>query len=486
MDHSTMIPNDDEAQTLPPPGHDPEWRKKVIFWYREPPKTMNHRDTEAQRKTEKTRKTEGISGFLVFDFLCVSSASVINRYLGYLTRCAVFCLLTICPPAALATGNDDGNDDVYQNALRLLSEGHVEEARAAFKTIIAQQKEHAGAWLDLAIVQCGMGLAEEAETLFQHILERFDPPPAIRELIRQLRAKGCQQQAPERVSNHRVELTRGHDSNVNQGAANLFSLGGLPLAPEFLPRGDDFTQINLENATLLTRRNLMLYARFQARRHDRLSRYDLTSGMAAAEQTLRPGTWEVRLGLTLGATQLGSRMYQKQIGAYTRVSPPWPVLPTGWRYGFISDLSRVRYPTLQHFDANISKHQLVLDFQNGKTRLTGSVGTLRDFGSTARPGGDKQGQTISLTWHQTLNERLASELSWTRQDWQGRKVYFPGLLDTNVRRDQHATLWRASLTHTLNARHSLSLEYRDLNNRENIGLFSYRGKQLMLNWQYSP
>jgi hypothetical protein len=378
-----------------------------------------------------------------------------------------------------------GDDSAYQDALRLLSEGRFEEARAAFQTVISQQEEHAGAWLDLAIVQCGMGLVKEAETLFQHVLERFDPPPAIRELIRQIRARGCQRQTPERLSSHRFELTRGHDSNVNQGAANPFSLGGLPLAPEFFPRGDDFTQVSLESTTLFARHDFMLHARFQSRRHDHLSRYDLTSGIVAAEQTWRPASWETRLGVTLGATRLGSHLYQRQAGVYAQLSPPWPVLPAGWRYSFVSDLNRVRYSTLAHFDANLSKHQFVLNFQNGKTRLSGSLGILRDFGETERPGGDKAGWAANLTWRQVLGEGFVGELSWARQDWRGRKIYFPGLIDTSVRRDQRTTLWRAALIRSIDARHSLSLEFRDLDNRENIGLFSYRGKQFLLSWQYS-
>jgi hypothetical protein len=387
-----------------------------------------------------------------------------------------------CSLCALAAKDDSA----YQNALRLLGEGRLEEARAAFKEVIDQREEHAGAWLDLAIVQCGMGLSEEAENQFRHILERFDPPPAIRELIRQLRARGCQRQTtPERLSSHRFELSRGHDSNVNQGAANPFSLGGLPLAPEFFPRGDDFTQMGLESTTLFTRHGVMLYARLQARRHDHLSRYDLTSGIAAVEQVLRPWSWETRLGVTLGATQLGGHLYQKQAGVYAQISPPWPALPAGWRYSLVSDLSRVRYPTLENFDTKISKHQFVLSFQNEKTRLTGSVGALRDFGKTARPGGDKEGWTASLSWRQALGKRFAGEVSWARQDWRGRQIYFSGLLDTNVRRDQHTTLWRAALIHSLNARHSLTLEFRDLDNRENIGLFSYRDRQFLLSWQYS-
>jgi hypothetical protein len=393
----------------------------------------------------------------------------------------VFCLLACGSP----DGRAAGEDGAYQEALRLLSEGRFEEARAAFKAVVTRQEAHAGAWLDLAIVQCGLGMAEEAETLLRHILERFDPPPAIRELIRQIRAQGCRERRFERLSSFRLEWVRGHDGNVNQGASNPFSLGGWPLAPEFFPRGDDFTQASLEGTTLFARHGVTLQGRFQFRRHDHLSRYDVGSGLVAVERTWRPGAWETRAGLTLGATQLGGHLYQKQAGVSAQISPPWPVLPAGWRYAFAGEVSRVRYPTLAHFDARLAKYQWVFNFQNGRSRLAGSLGALRDFGDSARPGGDKKGWAASLTWRQGLGDRLAGELSWARQDWQGRSIYFPGLADTNVRRDQHTTLWRAVLIHFLDARHRLSLEFRKIDNRENIELFSYQGKQVMLGWQYS-
>jgi hypothetical protein len=39
--------------------------------------SKNHEPLKTQRKA---RKAEGVSGFLAFDFLCVLSASVVNRF----------------------------------------------------------------------------------------------------------------------------------------------------------------------------------------------------------------------------------------------------------------------------------------------------------------------------------------------------------------------------------------------------------------------
>ena len=101
----------------------------------------------------------------------------------------------------------------YLEAMQPLIEGRFEEASEALHRLVAQEPEHAGAWLDLAILQCRLGNAEEAEILFQAIEVRFDPPPGIREIIALQRAKGCQAPAPRWEG--RLRLSRGSDDNVN-------------------------------------------------------------------------------------------------------------------------------------------------------------------------------------------------------------------------------------------------------------------------------
>lgn len=390
-----------------------------------------------------------------------------------------YCILI---PAVAA---DDG---AYQSALRLLSEGRIEEARAAFRTVVAHQPEHAGAWLDLAILQCGMGMAEEAETLFGQIQERFNPPPAIQELIQQLRSRGCQRQEYQGTFRFRFKLGRGHDSNANQGAANpYFSLGaGIPpleLAPEFRARGDAFSQVTLDTSYIFPGYATLFHAQIQARRHDRLSDYDLATLIVGVEQPFKLGDWDSRWGANLGATLLGDERYQEQLGAYVQLLPPWPVLPAGWQFSLMGDWTKVRYPTLQNFDADILKAQAVLGFRGENLQFLGNLGLTRDLADGARPGGDKYGWTVGLALRRRLLSNLAGELSWVRQDWRGEKDYSPGLI--NVRREQKTSLWRAATVLSLDPRQDLVLEYKYLDNWENISLFRYQSRQIMLNWQYS-
>ena len=91
--------------------------------------------------------------------------------------------------------------------------------------MVQQEPEHAGAWLDLAILQCKLGYAQEAERLFAEIEARFQPPPGIREIIARLRAQGCAGWQP--VKRLSLMVGRGISDNVNQGASTPnFTIGG--------------------------------------------------------------------------------------------------------------------------------------------------------------------------------------------------------------------------------------------------------------------
>lgn len=379
-------------------------------------------------------------------------------------------------------------ENAYQHALRRLSEGRIEEAKESFQAIVAQQPEHAGAWLDLAILQCGMGMAAEAEALFAQILEKFSPSPAIRNLIQKIRAQGCQRQAFRGISRYQFRLGRGYDSNANQGASNpYFSLGAdippLELLPEFRATKDHFTQLGLESAHVLSGRGTLLYTQLQHRQHDRLSRYDLSTLVVGAEQPLQlPGGWDSRWGASLAATLLGHRRYQEQGGLHFQLTPPWPRRPGGWQWHLVGNWTRVWYPTLTNYDADIVKFLTSLSYRDQETRFTGNLGVAQDKGDNGRPGGDKQGWLANLSLRKTLGERLSGEFSWTQQNWRGEKTYSSGLID--VKRDQRTTLWRTALVLSLDAHQNLVLEYKYLDNRENISIFRYQSRQFMLGWQY--
>jgi hypothetical protein len=62
------------------------------------------------------------------------------------------------------------------------------------KRVIEQEPRHAGAWLDLALIQCAWA-TRRGRTPVRHHRERFAPPRGIQELIATEPRGGCQRLA---------------------------------------------------------------------------------------------------------------------------------------------------------------------------------------------------------------------------------------------------------------------------------------------------
>ena len=57
--------------------------------------------------------------------------------------------------------------NLYQVAMELMAEGRYDEMRVVLEELVSTEPEHAGAWLDIAMLYCSMGNAEKAEALFE-------------------------------------------------------------------------------------------------------------------------------------------------------------------------------------------------------------------------------------------------------------------------------------------------------------------------------
>ena len=97
-------------------------------------------------------------------------------------------ILACLPGPLLAQDGETPQQQLYQDALQSLAEGRKNDASKALVRLIEQEPKHAGAWLDLALIQCSLGHAEEAERLFANIetlpgffMERYRDRPEFDE-----------------------------------------------------------------------------------------------------------------------------------------------------------------------------------------------------------------------------------------------------------------------------------------------------------------
>ena len=377
--------------------------------------------------------------------------------------------------------------NLYLDAMQSLAEGHYKEARELLQRLTASEPHHAGAWLDLAILQCALGNTQEAEALFSAVENRFSPPPVILEVIAQQRAKGCGARQTEGPF-VRLRLGYGVDSNVNQGARNLnFSIGrgpsaiNLVLLPEYAAKKDNFTELSAEFVQSLPKTAALVFVQLQDKEYSRLSKFDLGSLTTGLDYPWKVGNWELRSTGSLGFITIGRSLYQRTGQLQLQVAPPLK-MPIGWELGAIAAGTKIAYQTIEYFDSMLWESRGMLTYRSPDVFFQGSIGYAYDVGSDLRPGGNRQGTTTSLIGRKRLFGNVVGELNLTYQHWRGEQAYSLGLVDE--RRNQTTQLLRASIVVPITPQNALFIEFRDVRNQENISLFEYRGKIMQISWQW--
>jgi hypothetical protein len=395
-------------------------------------------------------------------------------------------LLFACCLAGTAYAQQAPQQDLYLDALQSISEGRQTDASEALIRMIENEPQHAGAWLDLAIIQCELGRAAEAERLFTAIETRFSPPPVILEVIAVQREKGCKGWQPQTRST--VMLGRGTDSNVNQGASSPnFTIGTgalrleLQLLPENLPQRDSYTVASVDYLRELTPNGTLGFAQVRALHNDSLTEFNTSSLVGGIEHPWRFGAWSVRGTGLLALHGLGGKLYQVQSQAQFRVTPPLK-LPSSLQFSLISGISHIEYPTLDNFDSNTWELRSLLTYRNGRTQAHATLGYLFDKASSNRPGGDRSGWYASVQGRRRMSDYLIGELAWTEQTWLSETPYSPGLIDEI--RDQKTRVLRGALIFPVDERQAVQVEVRDVRNRDNISVFQYNSRQFQMSWQW--
>lgn len=378
--------------------------------------------------------------------------------------------------SAAAQSPDDQARDLYESALRSIAEGRKNDASDQLLRVIEKEPLHAGAWLDLALIQCGLGRTEEAERLFAEVETRFNPSEGMLEVIADARERGCRDWQP--VTSTSVTVGRGADNNVNQGASNR----DLPLEAGFFPQSDDFSFASLEHTRELTPNGTIGFAQLAARHNDQLTRYDSSSLFVGMEAPIRRGAWTMRASGLLGVVGLGGKLYQRHAQAQMRFTPPL-AMPPNMQLSFAAGLTHVQYLTLTNFDSTTPELRSQLAYRNEGLFASANIGYQFDHAHAGRPGGDRSGWTGGMVVRKAIQPRLTGEAAYSLQGWQGGETYLPGVFDTV--RSQSTHVLRGSLVYGLAKNWALRFDARLVHNRENIAVFKYNNRllQLSLLWQ---
>lgn len=324
-------------------------------------------------------------------------------------------LALVCAPAL--GGTPDPDELLYDEALAAADAGELQRARAMLEALVRRQPLHAGAWIDLALLDCRLGDRERGRGLLQRIVAEFDPPAAIRELIARVAGEPCGATAPPRW---RAGLLAGHDSNVNLGPrldkTTLVSDAGVVevlLAEGMQPRADAFMEARLEgdwrDAPGQARASLTL------RRYANESAYDTTElamegGHAwsgeHADAIVQARWSHSRLdnqhfldALTLHAWMAGKAVWQG--GAH-------PVAEARATYHRFADYSA--------FDSRIWEARLGMATRRGTVLARATAQVSLDQALDKRPGGDRTGYGAELAGEWQASRRVhVSGLLWVQR-----------------------------------------------------------------------
>lgn len=376
--------------------------------------------------------------------------------------------------------------DLYQDALQSIAEGRKTDASKTLMRVIEDEPDNAGAYLEVALIQCGLGRSREAERLFAIIETRFSPTRAILDVISDARDTGCDRW--QAVSAWTVTAARGIDQNVNQGATNpnyIVRNNGnqteLPLLSDFLPKHDQYASLGAEYMRDIASNGSIGFVQYQGRRNDTLSQYNSSSLYAGIESPYRFGRWTVRTSGMLGQLWLGGRSYQRQLQLQARIGPPLP-LPGSVQFNLMGGITRTEYLSLDNFDATTYELRGQLSYRRASLYSSFSLGALNDVSSERRPGGSRKGLSVAMLLRHPIGADVGAEVGYSHQGWDSSLPYLPGLISEV--RNQRTDVLRGALTYPLGKNQKLQLEGRLVRNRENISIFQYNNKLLQLSWQW--
>lgn len=404
------------------------------------------------------------------------------RFNAHFCRGLLLAALTLCsalPNAASAqSDNRAAANLLYEEALLLIKAQREQPAIDLLQKVVELEPEHAGAWLDLAMLHCQIGDSAATQRLLDVVETRFKPNPQIRLVINHIQRTNCAGYAKLREEVRlgqqgvlRGEFSLGVDDNVNQGLSNstfLFDQGGnlveLQVAPGFKPRSDEFVQADLS----YQKQGVNAYV--QMRQNFTEDAFDLLSGFLGYQtKPFLPGA-NLQIGAVAGGLTLGGQLYQRTIQFNTHITPT--ALQTnelGTR--FILAVSRVSYPSLTGADAEFVEFGLENIWSHTEFAVASRVDYTFDNALKNRAGGDRTTVGLNVEVSRPLPDNYGIRLAVSQRRTLGSDVFSPGFI--NMRRDQERSSYALTLTKLLRQGLTLKFQVRKVLNSENIELFEY-------------
>jgi hypothetical protein len=381
--------------------------------------------------------------------------------------------------------------DRYREALELLEHGDRNGAIDRYNRLLEDMPNHAGAWLDLALLYCEQGLATRAHQIFDHIEKQFEPPRAILELIRHYRSEGCAF-TPVPSERWTLSLSGGHTDNVNHGLSNPVIDFALPLGvasvrlgETFLPRASALAAVSGSYVKeIQSLPGTMWFAGFTEKRFPNVQEFNQRSLLTGVLLQRAFGNWLQETELVATHLSLNEHTHQTGLLAQGTLWLP-PLSESAPRFGVEIAASRWRYPKDPLYDSTIAEGGVSGKWVPIKRIvLRGAVGPLFDFAARQRPGLDRHGYHANLSGQWIVSDEIRLDGSYRYRVLKDDAAYSPLFGERKHQSTQSQLLMAIQAKTSVSSPATWRLEWEQSQSRDNIPLFPYTSRTLTLSWQY--
>lgn len=405
----------------------------------------------------------------------------------------------------------DLTDLSYQRAIRALSVGNYSQAEYLLEHITNQVPQHAGAWLDLALLYCQLGESANAEKIYQKIENDLQAPTGILQVIEQMRATGC---AFELKWIKQAHVGFGRNSNVNFAPADsvIRFAGSAPFSELILgsanrPHSDLYALAELQTLLPASYNNIggaQWQTLLQYKKHQSQSDHDILMAAIGARWTgflgisqlqtnigrHLPEYWEA--GVQLNLTNMGGATYENSLFSWATLwsqeRSEWLESKKAWRWGLEGGVSYNQYLQSRNYDALRLDLKLRQQWQLATKRVLNvfgfSVGPALDLAQKDRPGGDRHGYSALAESDTRWNTQHQTVAYIQHQLMRDKTPYSPTFFGVVARLPQ-ATQWVIRHNYRLNLEHQIYAQYSQQVTKDSINLFSYNNQVLSIGYQWS-
>lgn len=412
----------------------------------------------------------------------------------------------LCLPIghAQTTALDLNAADVYQAALQALAQGDKRTAQTLLERVVQQTPEHAGAWLDLALLYCELGDERSAYALFERIERELQPPLSIQALITKAREQGCRL---PKAWMAQAQVALGHSSNVNYGPsvgvirfAPSAPFSELFLAPSQRPQADSHLTADLM-WVLPARTDNWLGAQWQAmvqaKQHQQVKAFDTQTVALGAtwrgvpRDSARWQAWglkEWEVAAYGSHWLLGGNAYETSAQVWASTwSNEWLYSPITWRWGYEGGLGQFTYPGNSVYDSVRADARLRVQarWQGLGLGQVGSlsIGPLKDQAINHRPGGSRAGYTVNAQWSLSVSPHQQLVVYLQHQKMKEQSAYNP-LFFGGVERSPSYQIMGLKYQQTLASGNAWSVAWMTQKTKDQLDIFSYKNQQLNLSYQW--